>query len=61
MIKFILVIALILGALGFYAYDDELLDVADITCKVEKTVVGYPIRSCSIEVKDKGFIGKLLD
>jgi len=61
MIKFILVIALILGGLGLYAYDDELLNVADIKCEVEKTIIGYPVRSCSIEFNDKGFVGKLLD
>ena len=61
MTKLLLGITLVAASLCLYAYDDELLDVADITCKVEKTVVGYPIRSCSIEVKDKGFIGKLLD
>ena len=60
--KFILVIALILGALGLYAYDDELLNVADIRCEVSKTqIIGYPIRMCSISFDDKGFIGKLLD
>ena len=60
--KFILVIALILGALGLYAYDDELLNVADIRCEVSKTqIIGYPVRSCSIEFNDKGFVGKLLD
>ena len=60
--KFILVIALILGGLGLYAYDDELLNLADVRCEVAKTqIIGYPIRTCSISFDDKGFIGKLLE
>jgi len=60
--KFLLVIALIVGALGFYAWDDELLNVADITCETSRDpLIGYPTRSCKLEFNDKGFFARLFD
>ena len=60
--KYIIGIALIMGALGFYAWDDELLNVADITCKTTRTpMIGYPIKSCKLEFNDKGFFARLFD
>ena len=59
--KFILAITLILGGLALSVRVGELLNVADITCEVERTLIGYPVRSCSIKFNDKGFVGKLLD
>jgi hypothetical protein len=46
--------------LGLYAYDDDLLDIADLKCKkYAPPPIGYTVRVCSITFDDKGFVGKL--
>ena len=41
-----------------YVFDNDLADVADIRCEtVKRTIIGYPIRMCSIAFDDKGMIG----
>jgi hypothetical protein len=48
--------------LFLYAFDNEMLDLADIRCEKyeQPSPIGYPIRMCSIAFDDKGFIGRLI-
>tara|TARA_A100001011_G_scaffold262996_1_gene271539 strand:- start:1080 stop:1244 length:165 start_codon:yes stop_codon:yes gene_type:complete len=51
---------MIIVVLGLYAYDDDLLDIADLKCKkYAPPPIGYTVRVCSITFDDKGFVGKL--
>ena len=53
-------IAVILILFGLYYYDDQMLDVADFTCKVHRdNKIGYPVRTCSLAFDDRGFIHRL--
>ena len=43
-----------------YVFDNQLLDIADFKCAiVKRTIIGYPIRMCSIAFDDKGLIGSI--
>jgi hypothetical protein len=45
-----------------YVFDDDLADLADFKCEIAKrTIIGYPIRMCSIAFDDKGAIAKVID
>ena len=47
--------------LFLYAFDNEMLDLADLKCeKYEPAPIGYPIRMCSIAFDDKGLIGRIM-
>ena len=60
--KKIMFIALLVGLSMLYVVDNDMLDLADFKCQVVKrSVVGYPIRMCSIAFDDKGVIGKVAD
>ncbi len=60
--KKIMFIALLVGLSMLYVFDNDMLDLADFKCQVVKrSVVGYPIRMCSIAFDDKGVIGKVAD
>ena len=53
--KKIMFIALLVGLSMLYVFDNDMLDLADFKCQVVKrSVVGYPIRMCSIAFDDKG-------
>ena len=58
MIKRLLIIAGLITVPLLYVFDDDLWDVADFKCAiVKRTIIGYPIRMCSIALDDKGMIG----
>ena len=60
--KKIMFIALLVGLSMLYVFDNDMLDLADFKCQVVKrSVVGYPIRMCSLAFDDKGVIGKVAD
>ena len=43
-----------------YAFDNELWDIADFKCQiVKRTIIGYPIRMCSIAFDDKGMVAAI--
>ena len=45
-----------------YVFDNQLFDIADFKCAiVKRTIIGYPIRMCSIAFDDKGLIGSIED
>jgi len=45
-----------------YVFDDDLADLADFKCEIAKrTIIGYPIRRCSIAFDDKGTIAKAIN
>jgi len=45
-----------------YVFDDDLADLADFKCEIAKrTIIGYPIRMCSIAFDDKGVIAKVIN
>lgn len=49
-------------ALVLYAFDNEMLDLADLKCeKFEPPPIEYPIRMCSIAFDDKGLIGRIIN
>ena len=59
--KGLIIIGLITVPL-LYVFDNDLWDVADFRCEVVKrTIIGYPIRMCSIAFDDKGLIGSIED
>lgn len=59
--KYLIIIGLV-AASFLYAFDNELLDIADFKCEiVKRTIIGYPIRMCSIAFDDKGVIGSIED
>ena len=56
--KRLLIIAGLITVPLLYVFDNDLADVADIRCEtVKRTIIGYPIRMCSIAFDDKGMIG----
>jgi len=60
--KKILMIAALLTVPALYVFDDDLWDIADFKCEiVKRTIIGYPIRMCSIAFDDKGLIGNIED
>ena len=60
--KKIMFIALLVGLSMLYVFDNDMLDVADFKCEVVKrSIIGYPIRMCSIAFDDKGLIGSIED
>jgi hypothetical protein len=59
--KGLIIIGLITVPL-LYVFDNDLWDIADFRCEVVKrTIIGYPIRMCSIAFDDKGLIGSIED
>ena len=57
--KYLIILGLLVGSF-LYAFDNELLDIADFKCEiVKRTIIGYPIRMCSIAFDDKGVIGSI--
>ena len=59
--KGLMIIGLITVPL-LYVFDNDLWDIADFRCEVVKrTIIGYPIRMCSIAFDDKGLIGSIED
>ena len=59
--KGLMIIGLITVPL-LYVFDNDLWDIADFRCEVVKrTIIGYPIRMCSIAFDDKGLIGIIED
>tara|TARA_Y100001938_G_scaffold65928_1_gene91529 strand:+ start:255 stop:446 length:192 start_codon:yes stop_codon:yes gene_type:complete len=60
--KKIMFIALLVGLSMLYVFDNDMFDLADFKCEVVKrSIIGYPIRMCSIAFDDKGVIGKVAD
>ena len=60
--KKLLMIADLLTVPALYVFDDDLWDIADFKCEiVKRTIIGYPIRMCSIAFDDKGMIGSIED
>ncbi len=60
--KKIMFIALLVGLSMLYVFDNDMLDLADFKCEVVKrSIIGYPIRMCSIAFDDKGLIGSIED
>ena len=60
--KKIMFIALLVGLSMLYVFDNDMLDLADFKCEVVKrSIIGYPIRMCSIAFDDKGVIAKVAD
>ena len=60
--KRLLIIAGLITVPLLYVFDNDMLDLADFRCEVAKrTIIGYPIRMCSIAFDDKGLIGKVAD
>ena len=60
--KKLLMIAALLTVPVLYVLDDDLWDIADFKCEiVKRTIIGYPIRLCSIAFDDKGMIGSIED
>ena len=59
--KYFIIAGLIALSL-LYVFDNDLADIADFRCEVVKrTIIGYPIRMCSIAFDDKGLIGSIED
>ena len=59
--KYFIMAGLIVLSL-LYVFDTDLADIADFRCEVVKrTIIGYPIRMCSIAFDDKGLIGSIED
>jgi hypothetical protein len=60
--KRLLIIAGLITVPLLYVFDNDLADIADFRCEVVKrTIIGYPIRMCSIAFDDKGLIGSIED
>ena len=59
--KYLMITVLITVPL-LYVFDNDLWDIADFKCEiVKRTIIGYPIRMCSIAFDDKGLIGSIED
>ena len=57
-----LMIAVLITVPLLYVFDNDLWDIADFKCEiVKRTIIGYPIRMCSIAFDDKGLIGSIED
>ncbi len=62
MIKKLLLTLVLISAPLLYVFDDELYDIADIKCEVAKrSIIGYPIRMCSIAFDDKGILARIIN
>ena len=60
--KRLLIIAGFITVPLLYVFDNDMLDIADFKCRiVKRTIIGYPIRMCSIAFDDKGLIGRVTD
>ena len=60
--KRLLIIAGFITVPLLYVFDNDMLDIADFKCRIAKrTIIGYPVRVCSIAFDDKGLIGRVAD